>query len=142
VTIREMCKRAQETSRAKGFVTDDPRIDQKLMLTVGELAEAQEELRAGHSPTEVYVKDSVEIPLSAISTQDEFVDTYYVDAAVVRAAIAKAKGKLEGFPVELADAVIRIGQLAEHLGIDLEAAIAEKMSYNDTRPAMHGGKRF
>lgn len=43
--------------------------------------------------------------------------------------------------VELADAVIRIADLCGHLGIDLDAVIAEKMAYNDGRPYKHG-KRF
>ena len=36
--------------------------------------------------------------------------------------------------VELADAIIRIGDLAGALGLDLGGAIAEKMAYNAHRP--------
>lgn len=36
--------------------------------------------------------------------------------------------------VELADAVIRIGDLAGALGLDLGGAIAEKMAFNAVRP--------
>lgn len=50
-------------------------------------------------------------------------------------------GKPEGFVYELADAVIRIADLAGALGLDLEAAIAEKVAYNGGRPPLHG-KRF
>lgn len=49
-------------------------------------------------------------------------------------------GKPEGFAVELADAVIRILDLAEHLGIRMSHAIHIKMQYNRTRPHRHGGK--
>jgi len=49
-------------------------------------------------------------------------------------------GKPEGFPVELADAVIRILDLCGHLGIDLEKYIEMKHEYNKTRPYRHGGK--
>jgi NTP pyrophosphatase (non-canonical NTP hydrolase) len=49
-------------------------------------------------------------------------------------------GKPEGFSVELADAVIRILDLCEWLGIDLEAEILRKHAYNATRPYRHGGK--
>lgn len=49
-------------------------------------------------------------------------------------------GKPEGFGVELADAVIRIADLAEKCGLDLGALIRLKMRYNATRPHRHGKK--
>lgn len=49
-------------------------------------------------------------------------------------------GKPEGFEVELADAVIRILDLAQALGLDIESAIEWKHSYNASRPHRHGGK--
>jgi len=47
-------------------------------------------------------------------------------------------GKPEGFGVELADAVIRILDLAEHFDIDLEHLIALKHEYNKGRAYRHG----
>jgi len=47
-------------------------------------------------------------------------------------------GKPEGFGVELADAVIRILDLAEGLELDLWRCIDEKLEYNATRPRLHG----
>ena len=49
-------------------------------------------------------------------------------------------GKPVGFPTELADVVIRCFDLAEKLGVDLQAAIEAKHAYNQTRPHRHGGK--
>lgn len=49
-------------------------------------------------------------------------------------------GKPEGLPSELADVVIRVGDLCGILGINLEAIIAEKMAYNATRERLHGRK--
>lgn len=57
------------------------------------------------------------------------------------AAFAVApSGKPEGFEVELADAVIRILDLAESLGLDIESAMKWKHEYNASRPHRHGGK--
>lgn len=47
-------------------------------------------------------------------------------------------GKPEGLPSELADVVIRCLDLAEYLGIDLEAEIERKHAFNKTRPYKHG----
>ena len=49
-------------------------------------------------------------------------------------------GKPEGFPVELADLVIRTCDLAGILQVDLMRAIAEKHAFNLTRPYKHGRK--
>lgn len=85
-------------------------IPTKLMLIVTELGEAMEAWRdAG--------KESTSPDLSAV----------YDD-----------KGKPEGFGVELADAVIRIMDLCEYLGIDLGELIALKHNYNVSRPFKHG----
>ena len=48
--------------------------------------------------------------------------------------------KLEGVPIELADACIRIFDACAAMGIDLESAIEAKHAYNETRPYRHGGK--
>jgi NTP pyrophosphatase (non-canonical NTP hydrolase) len=50
--------------------------------------------------------------------------------------------KFSGLEAELADAVIRIMDLAETHSLDLAGAIISKMSYNARREKMHGGKRF
>lgn len=49
-------------------------------------------------------------------------------------------GKPEGFAAELADALIRIVDLAVYLKIDLDDAVAKKMKYNESRPFKHGRK--
>lgn len=46
--------------------------------------------------------------------------------------------KPEGFGIELADAIIRIGDLAEYLGIDLNEMVRLKFEYNINRPFKHG----
>lgn len=80
-------------------------IGNKLMLIVGEVAEAHEELRKNTDPRHTYYRED---------------------------------GKPEGLPVELADILIRVFDLAGHLGLDLDRLVDEKMAHNVKRPAKHG----
>ena len=50
--------------------------------------------------------------------------------------------KPEGVPVELADVIIRVLDIAAFYGVDIEAAMVEKVSYNRSRPHRHGGKKL
>jgi NTP pyrophosphatase (non-canonical NTP hydrolase) len=60
--------------------------------------------------------------------------------ALTFAKDAQNNAKPCGFPSEIADILIRVGDLAGHLGIDLEEAVRAKMAHNATRPHRHGGK--
>jgi NTP pyrophosphatase (non-canonical NTP hydrolase) len=51
-------------------------------------------------------------------------------------------GKPEGIPIELADAVIRIGDFCGAYGIDLENAVVLKTRFNETRSYRHGNKKL
>lgn len=55
-------------------------------------------------------------------------------------AYYREDGKPEGIPSELADVVIRIGDLCGAMGIDLNAAVHDKMRFNRTREHLHGKK--
>lgn len=83
----------------------------RLMLIVGEVAEAHEELRSGHAIDHAYLNTS-----------------------------AGREGKPEGVPSEIADVVIRAFDLAHEAGIDLASVIESKLAYNATRERMHGKK--
>jgi len=49
--------------------------------------------------------------------------------------------KDDNFAEELADIVIRVFDMAEHLGINIEREIIKKTMFNKSRPYRHGGKR-
>ena len=51
-----------------------------------------------------------------------------------------ASGKPVGFPIEIADVMIRLFDLAGYLQIDIDDAVDAKIAYNETRPHRHGGK--
>ncbi|MBU1067374.1 hypothetical protein KKE60_06275 [Patescibacteria group bacterium] len=44
----------------------------------------------------------------------------------------------DGFPDELADVFIRMFDMCEGLGIDVESQIMWKLNYNKIRPRLHG----
>lgn len=108
---------ARFTAEDKGFVTGEgeqgPEIDRKLLLAVSEICEAQEELRDGRAPTEIYFE---------ANNQEK----------------AGQPKKPEGFPIEIADAIIRLLQLCRSQGVDIAAAVEMKMKFNLTRPNKHG----
>jgi hypothetical protein len=112
--ITDLSKRITFYNEAKGFRDQGPvAIDRYLLLCMTEISEAFEELRDGHGPTEVYM-----------------------DAKDLGAR----DGKPCGFPVELADAIIRLLDLAGRLNIPIGQLIKTKLAYNQTRPPKHGRK--
>lgn len=106
-----------------GHAHVDRNIGEQLALFHSEVSEALEEWRAGHALTEVY---HVQRELGREP-----------DGTV----IMSKPGKPEGFPIELADILIRVFDTAAAYHIDLESALLEKMAYNESRPYRHGGKR-
>lgn len=111
MTLYELVNAAYENSKAHGFhdgEETDPKIPEKLCLIHAEVSEALEHYREGNDG----------FPIQTIWTRDS--------------------QKPDGFAVELADIVIRIGDLCGALGIDLESAVKVKMEYNKSRPFKHG----
>ncbi len=97
-------------SREHGFWVNKDSVDRLLMLMVGELSEAHEELRSGKAPNVVYFEPTT------------------------------VGDKPCGFVSELADCVIRIFDAAEQLNLGLPEVLVSKMIYNEARPFMHGKK--
>lgn len=109
-------------------------ITEKLDLIHSEISEALEEIRKGRDPLEIYYSSTIKTP------EGEIVSHYKEQEWEIVDGVRRPLLKPEGFMVELADAVIRIGDLAFLLGADLEGSVAEKHDYNRTRPYKHGKK--
>lgn len=125
--LSEMSGFHAEGDRLRAFTTHPTDVQalrnyygNKLMLIVGEAAEAHEELRAGHDMTETYYP------------------TYPAPGTAVTGELRRYKP--EGVPSELADIVIRVFDLAGEAGIDLATMIEKKLAFNSTREKMHGKK--
>ena len=117
MTIAELQDYVHTTHVSHGFTqpTDPAHLSLRLLLSVGELSEAQNELRSGHDPREIYFSESPETP------------------GVL---------KPEGFPVEVADSILRNLNILSDIGVDAAYVLALKADYNMRRPSMHGGKKF
>jgi hypothetical protein len=119
-SAREVEQRKQELRRA---------IAEKLALVHEEISEALGEIRSGRDPLEVYFVQKG----TGLEYEEQQYDVHGVPQC-----------KPEGFLVELADAVIRIGDLAYLVGDVDGAHLAQaeriKAEYNETRPYKHGRK--
>lgn len=114
--LNELAMDVAQLCRMKGFEqTTERNIHQKLLLAVGEIIEAQEELRSGHNFHEVYFDTDPGNP-------------------------APANPKPEGFGIEIADCIIRLLTVCYDLNIDIAELINLKSQYNATRPYQHGRK--
>lgn len=121
MTITELVTKAHENAKRKGFYDQEKNIGEALMLIVSELSEALEADRHGRRSKKTW----------------ELVNHRVVDCTGLKPHdfACEVKDTLED---ELADAAIRIADLAGYLGIDLEAHVIAKMAYNETRPQKHG----
>lgn len=109
MNINEMAERAYDNSEKHGFW--DRNID-----------------------TEDYIPEKLCLIHSEVS---EALEEYRDNKSGIRFNRLMTDGKLEGFGSELADIIIRAGDLAGALGLDLESIIERKMHYNESRPYKH-----
>lgn len=131
--IKELVQDAHENAVNHGFWEAKPEIGTSIALIHAELSEALEEERAGR-PHVWY-----ECELKPHGKASRMCDNCWIGHGKPDRCPNRIK-KPEGLAVELADAVIRIADVCGAYGIDLEAAIVEKMEYNKSRPYKHGKK--
>lgn len=122
--LNVLAKELHDTAKSKGWYKGERNKAELIALIHAELSEALEELRNGHLPKEIYFKtvtESLEPQIMGGSMSGE---------------------KPEGFPIEIADVIIRILDMCAYLEVDIEEAIKIKMEYNKTRAYRHGNKEF
>lgn len=121
--LATLSRAAHNNAVDHGFWEPAPEFGTSIALVHTEVSEAFEEWRHGEDFTTVYWKHANG---SIVSHPEDF---------------PPAEVKPEGIPIELADILIRVFDIAGRYGIDLDLAVAQKMAYNATRSARHGGKR-
>lgn len=129
-------KEIHENAVSKGFWDKERNIGEMLMLVTSELSEALEADRENryYDPVTRYRKGK---DLSSNGAQWAFDIVDSNDEAWMNWFRVEVKNTFED---ELADAVIRIMDMAYSRGMDLEWHIKTKMKYNSMREYMHGKK--
>lgn len=123
--INELQKRIHQNAKEKGWYEDEKNTGEILALIHSEVSEALDADRNGR-----HIKDETALAW-ALATTDEshFYEEHF------------PKTIKDTFEDELADIMIRVMDLAEYKGINLEMHIEAKMRYNSLRPYKHGGKK-
>jgi len=122
MTLNELRDESFAYAERQGFHEKPVNLGERLMLITSELSEALEADRKGKWTCERTSLTRRECDLFRMGMLDyeQFV-----------------KGTVEE---EIADAFIRLGDLAGIYNIDLESHVKAKMAYNKTRPYGHGKK--
>lgn len=131
--IKDAIAESHNTAKEKGFWGNPNwNIGEKLMLITSELGEALEADRKDqYANVDKFEADMLSLvgttPIDDVDAQRKFVASFE----------ANMKDK---FQDELADATIRLFDLAGKMNIDLDYFMRMKMKYNKTRSMLHGKK--
>lgn len=131
--IKELQKEIHQNNVAKGFWEDKEtkNVPELLMLCVSELSEALEAHRKGKmNRLRVFNQD---LGYARVTIED-FTEGNENLPWLKNRFETEIKDTFED---EIADTVIRLLDLSEGLGIDLETHIRLKLQYNKTRPYKH-----
>lgn len=124
-SISELQKEVHANAIAKGWYEKEKSVPEHLALIHSEVSEA---LEADRKEDMVCWNDTVNI-FKIIPNNNAFMGIF---ADLIK----------DTFADELADIVIRVMDLAEWKGIDLQSHIEAKMRYNSLREHKHGGKKY
>lgn len=120
--IRDMANKAFDHAYDSGFHEDHPH---DVLEELGYVSDAA--IRNYLMVKLALIVTEATEAMDEVRSNDDPLESYY-----------REDGKPEGLASELADIIVRTGDLAASFEIDLEAAVIEKMAYNKSRPAKHG----
>lgn len=126
MNIREISKQINDNAHAKGFWDNGIDVPEKLVLVHSELSEALEADRENR----YCQRDLDGIPVFQGDSERHAFEPAFKNTVK------------DTFEDEIADAAIRLFDLAYEMGFDLAWHIEQKVRYNATRPKMHGGKKY
>ncbi len=130
--LNSLRDQALRIARDHGF--KDATVLEDFALIHSEVSEALEDYREGASPNKVWYEEKPAI-------KGTFASILH-DEQGEPGRDGKLPYKFCGIPSEMADVIIRVLHFCGKHEIDIEAAVAEKMAYNDSRPYKHGGKKL
>lgn len=108
MNLNRLAKSIRFTNNKKGFKSPALDLDKKLLLAISEICEAQEELRDGHGLDEIYY---------SFAHGHKEINKAIKDGQM---ATTDAPNKPEGFPIEIADAIIRLLDIANATGVSVK----------------------
>jgi NTP pyrophosphatase (non-canonical NTP hydrolase) len=123
MNLNKLSEDIYAANKAKGFWDQERNVGETLMLVVTELAEAMEVHR---KTGDIRINSASKRTVENVS-EDLFPSTFVM--------LSK-----DTFGDEIADALIRIFDLAGGFGIDLDFHVSQKLRYNATRERLHGKK--
>lgn len=134
--IKEFQKEVHENAKAHGWWDKERTPAELLCLIHSEVSEALEEVRSGVDVRKTYYSGKRKARVDSQGFTSQVIHTSDTPKVIDGVDVNKP----EGVPAELADIIIRVLDMAEHYGIDMEAALKEKHEFNKSRPYKHGGK--
>ncbi len=121
--INELAREVHKNAKSKGFFDTEKNIGEMLCLIHSEVSEALEADRKGIC---IPIENRIEW-VNELKKDDEFREDF---TQIVK----------DTFEDELADIMIRVMDLAEFKGVNLEEHIKAKMRFNSLREHKHGKK--
>lgn len=125
--IKDIIQECHKIAKEKGFWDRERNVGEMLMLIVSELGEAIEAHRKGRRVNSDIISVINESDINGLSKDNKFISFFNENIK-------------DTFEDEIADAVIRLFDMCEGLGIDIEKYILLKLEYNKTREKLHGKK--